>query len=549
MAIAPLIRMMVIRITKPATPALLLCLAAPALFAATTPSDPLHRDTPQSAVLNFLEAAHAKDYPRARRYFDLRSLPENERAKQGPDLAKELSQVLDRDARFDIGALSQDPDGEQTDSLPPDRELLDTFVVDGQQRQIQLQRIKLKSGARVWLVSADSLPWIPKLVVATSNSVIEQHLPPVLVNFTLLNTPLWRWVALLLAAILLAIFSRWLSRIAVFIIDKIVGRIAPHLAAGGRLKSLIAPLQLLFPVLVFRAVPASLGLSPLLRLAVERAINALLFLSVAWLCARIVDIFIDRIATALKAHKSTGYRSVLPLASRVTKLIIFLLVTAAILSNWGYNTSTILAGLGVGGIALALAAQKTIENLFGGVAVISDRPVAIGDYCTFGDRSGTVEDIGLRSTRIRTVDRTLVTVPNGSFSAMTIENFAGRDKILFHIKLNLRRDTNPNQVRTLLASLGETFTKNPKIEAGATPVRFIGIGAYSLDLEIFVYILTSDYDEYLKIQQELLLRILDQVAAAGTALALPTQTSIIDSGTPAAANSPSPAGSLPNGAR
>ena len=132
---------------------------------------------------------------------------------------------------------------------------------------------------------------------------------------------------------------------------------------------------------------------------------------------------------------------------------------------------------------------------------------------------------------------------------MTIENFAGRDKILFHIKLNLRRDTNPNQVRTLLASLGETFTKNPKIEAGATPVRFIGIGAYSLDLEIFVYILTSDYDEYLKIQQELLLRILDQVAAAGTALALPTQTSIIDSGTPAAANSPSPAGSLPNGAR
>lgn len=542
---------MVIRITNPFLASLLLLLSGltvPALFAAT-PADPLHRDSPQSSVLNFLEAAHAKDYGRALRYFDLRNLPQDSRANEGAGLAKQLAQVLDRDSKFDIGALSQDPEGDQKDALPPDRELVDTFVIDGQTRQVELQRIKLTSGTMVWLFSADSLPWIPKIVVATSNSVIEQHLPPVLVNFTLVDTPLWRWIALLTVAILLAIVSRWLSRFAVFLIDKVLARIAPQVAATGHVKSLIAPLQLLFPVVVFQAVLASMGVSPVLRLILERCVTALLFLGFAWLCARVVDVFIARLRVLLQTRKSTAYRTVLPLVSRVTKLLILLLVIAAILSNWGYNTSTILAGLGVGGLAVALAAQKTVENLFGGVAVISDRPVAVGDYCKFGDREGTVEDIGLRSTRIRTTDRTLVTVPNGLFSTMTIENFAPQDKMAFHIKLNLRRDTSPDQVRTLLRSIGETLAKNPKIEAGATPVRFIGIGTYSLDLEIFVYILTRNGDEYLRIQQELLLTILDQIAGAGTALALPTQLSVSDSLTAAANQSPSPASPLPNGAR
>jgi len=122
-------------------------------------------------------------------------------------------------------------------------------------------------------------------------------------------------------------------------------------------------------------------------------------------------------------------------------------MVAAILSDWGYNAATILAGLGVGGLAIALAAQNTIENLFGGVAVISDRPVSVGDLCRFGDRVGTVEDIGLRSTRIRTLDRTLVTIPNAEFSSMTLENLSKRDKIWFHFALNLQRDTTPTSAR------------------------------------------------------------------------------------------------------
>jgi len=214
-----------------------------------------------------------------------------------------------------------------------------------------------------------------------------------------------------------------------------------------------------------------------------------------------------------------------------------------VLSAWGYNTTTLLAGLGIGGVAIALASQKTIENLFGSVAVISDRPVSVGDFCKFGSQTGTVEDIGLRSTRIRTLDRTVVTVPNGSFSTMTLENFDRRDKTLFHVTLNLRRNTTPDQVRTLLQSITKLLKDNPKFEVGGMPVRFVGIGTYSLDIEIFMYVRTLDGDEFMKIQQDLFLSIMDAVEAAGTALAVPTQATIDYSPTSARAPAPNTNGS------
>jgi MscS family membrane protein len=192
---------------------------------------------------------------------------------------------------------------------------------------------------------------------------------------------------------------------------------------------------------------------------------------------------------------------------------------------WGYNTSTILAGLGVGGIAVALAAQKTIENLFGGISVIGDRPVLVGDVCRFGDRVGTVMHIGLRSTRIRTPDRTIVSVPNSQFSSMELENISDRDKIWFHPTLNLRRDTTSDQLLQVLASFREILTEKAKVETGKMPVRFSGVGPYSLDVEADAYVTTANYDEFMAIRQELLIEMLKAVEHAGTALAVPIQES------------------------
>jgi len=337
-----------------------------------------------------------------------------------------------------------------------------------------------------------------------------------------MDTPIWCWIALVMLIAAVAAVSRWASWLALVAVGPVLKRIAPRIHPA-LLTAFVGPLRLLLVAIGMRAGIEWLGLAAPLRLYLERGATLLLFCGLAWLSMAVTDSALLRLRDMLGAKHQTFAQSVLPLASRALKIIILTLTAAAILSNWGYNATTIVAGLGVGGVAVALAAQKTIENLFGGVAVITDRPVAVGEFCRFGERVGTVEDIGLRSTRIRTLDRTLVIVPNGQFSTMTLENFSKRDKMWFHFMLNLRRDTTPDQVRQLLQSITRALTEHPKAETGPLPVRFVGVGTYSLDLEVFAYITTRDGDEFLKIQQELFLRILDEVEAAGTALAVPTQ--------------------------
>ncbi len=505
--------------------------AAPAPAAASA-DDPLNRATPQGSVYSFLEACHSKNYDRAWRYLDLRKLPAQRRLKDGPQLAQELAKLLDSDVQFDVAALSRNPDGDHDDGLPADRERVATFKASGKTVDLQLQRDTLRNGFSIWLFSQDSVELIPELTQSIRESPIERMLPYPLVAWTFLDTSLWRWAALALLAFALAALSRLLSRAMLALMAPALKRLTP-LAPSSGFETLIGPVQLLVSAALFRAGMEAVDPSAILRLYLGRLLTVVSCLGAAWLCARALDIGMARLQRALQANHQTFAYSVLPLASRIVKISAFVFAGIAVLSGWGYNTGTLLAGLGIGGVAIALAAQKTIENLFGGVAVISDRPVYVGDFCKFGDSVGTVEDIGLRSTRIRTNDRTEVIVPNAQFSTMTLENFSRRDKMLFHPMLNLRRDTTPEQVRTILSAIQKILKDHPKVEAADLAVRFVGVGSYSLDVEVFAYVLTVDGNDFLRIQQDLLLSILDAVAAAGTALALPTQASIVY-GSPAA---------------
>lgn len=268
------------------------------------------------------------------------------------------------------------------------------------------------------------------------------------------------------------------------------------------------------------APPATLS-----RTVLERALALIFVLGLAGLGAAAVDLAGERWRSRLDPRMQAVSYSVLPLFLQVSKVSLYIVAILGTFSTWGYNTSAILAGLGVGGLAVALAAQKTIENLFGGISVIGDRPVLVGDVCRFGDRTGTIMHIGLRSTRIRTADRTIVSVPNSQFSSMELENISGRDKIWFHPTLNLRRDTTSEQLLQVLASFREILAHHAKVETGKMPVRFSGVGPYSLDVEADAYVATADYDEFLALRQELLIEMLKAVEKAGTALAVPIQES------------------------
>jgi MscS family membrane protein len=494
---------------------ILAALTLTGILCAQTPApetkDPLGRTTPQGTIFEFLEACHARDYAKAAYFLDLRKLPPAERAKNGPDLARQLEDLLD-DTPFDIATLSRDPAGDQADGLPSTSELLDTFHVNGQTLVMQLERVQLRPGLLVWLVSPAGVAMIPQAHQLVEETPFEKRLPQPLVTFEVLDTPVWRWIALILMGAALWIVAGLLARALVALANRLIQ--APAIAG---------PLRLCLAVAGFRAVIELAPPSSLPRLFIERGLGLLISLGIAWAAAVIIDFASARWSSRLDPRVQAVSYSVLPLGRQILKLSLYLIAVLSVVSAWGYNTSTILAGLGVGGLAVALAAQKTIENLFGGVSVIGDRPVLVGDVCHFGDRTGEIMHIGLRSTRIRTADRTIISVPNSQFSAMPLENISSRDKIWFHPTLNLRRDTTSEQLSKVLSSCRDILTHKEKVEVGALPVRFVGVGPYSLDIEVAAYVKTANYDEFLTIQQELLMAMLQAIEQSGTALAVPLQ--------------------------
>jgi MscS family membrane protein len=478
---------------------------------APVPADPLGRTSPQSSIYQFLEACHARDYARASYYLDLRQMTPADRAKAGPELSQQLEDLLD-DTPFDIATLSRDPEGNVSEGLGFRSVHLATFHGGGQTQDLQLEKVELKNGLRVWMVSAASVAMIPMAHQAVTETGFEKHLPQWLVTFEILDTPVWRWFALILMAVAIWLLSSLIVRALVNVLRPLVNA-----------RSLKEPVRLALASVAFRLAMELAPPSSLLRLYVERGLQFFFVLALAWGLAIVIDLFAERWHSRLDPRVAGVSYSILPLGRQILKGIVFVLALLWVVRAWGYDTTALLAGLGVGGIAIALAAQKTIENLFGGVSVISDRPVLVGDVCRFGDRTGTIMHIGLRSTRIRTPERTIVSMPNAQFSSIMLENISARDKIWFHPTLSLRRDTTSEQLKCVLSSCREIIANRADVESGKIPVRLIGLGSYSLDIEVNTYVTTTDYDQFLNVQQDLLLQLVQAVERCGTALAVPWQ--------------------------
>jgi MscS family membrane protein len=284
------------------------------------------------------------------------------------------------------------------------------------------------------------------------------------------------------------------------------------------------PLRLTLGILLFYAGTFLFAFSVRARGLVAGATGLIAIAGGTWVVLRLVDV----LARAMEQRYLGPRRhvaSLAPLARRAMKAVVVMMAVLVTIQNLGFNVTSLLAGVGIGGLAIALAAQKTVEHLFGGVTLVTDAPVRVGDFCRFGDRVGTVEDIGMRSTRIRTLDRTVITIPNGEFASMQIENFSKRDRIWLHTTLGLRYETSPDQLRFILVEIKKLLLGHPKIDPDPARVRFVGFGAYSLDLEIFAYVTTADINTFLAIQEDILLRIMELIAASGSGFAFPSHTS------------------------
>ncbi len=415
--------------------------------------------------------------------------------------------------------LSQDTQGNLADDPDPTIEHVATVVSNDQQFTIELQRNQPASGPPTWLFAASTVAKVPGLTpVPSTETQIEARLPRVLVTTLILESPLWKWIALFfLALILIAVF-----RTLVNLFQRSVQSVATRYRRTGSfawMQAIVDPALVLLGVMVFRIFEQMIEPAALTRVYVDRALLMVVVGSFAWGLINLLDFLVTRLDRRLNQRQRVVSHSVIYLGRRVLKTVIAIFAAILILDNWGFNMTTIIAGLGVGGIAVALAAQQTIANVFGGVSVIGDAPVMVGDFGNFGGVVGTVEDIGLRSARVRTLSRSVVSIPNSAFAGMNLENYAVRDKILFNPTFAIKRTTSKDQIRRLLTALGDTLKRSDQVEIGQTPARIAGYSAASFTVEVFVYVATSDMNEFYKRQDELYLAIDEVVTSLNIELA------------------------------
>jgi MscS family membrane protein len=224
-----------------------------------------------------------------------------------------------------------------------------------------------------------------------------------------------------------------------------------------------------------------------------------------------------------RRRQSKGGESILTLLQRLTRIGLLIVASLVALSIFGINVKTTLAGLGIGGLAIVLAAQKSLENLIGGVSLLMDKAVNIGDFCQIGDQLGTVEDIGLRSLKLRTIDQNLSVVPNGSLAQMQFQNMARRNKLLINQTFSLRIETQAEQLRFVLDRVQSMLDQHPAIEAGTCRVRVTSFVGAAFQLDLFAYGKTGDWTQFTTIRQDVILKIAETVEASGTRFAGPTQ--------------------------
>jgi MscS family membrane protein len=280
---------------------------------------------------------------------------------------------------------------------------------------------------------------------------------------------------------------------------------------------------LVLGVLIHRILVSFLGLPLLHRHYYYLTTRVVLIVAIGWLTLRGLTRGMDRLRDRAIARGSTGTGSLVLLGQRVLKALVVIFAGLALLGALGFNLTTALAGLGIGGLAIGFGAQKTIENLFGGISLLGDEVIRVGDSCNFNGRIGTVEDISLRSTRIRTVERTELSIPNGALATMNIENLTRRDKFLFNPTLSLRPETTPDQLRYVLTEARRFLYQHPKVETASARIRLANLEQGWPSLEVFSYVLTRDGAEFTAIREDILLRLLTVVEDAGTGFAFPSQ--------------------------
>ena len=503
--------------------------APPALTtpAPAAPSDALGRTTPHGSVSAFLAAARKGDYALASHYLNTKAS-----ATDAEQQAHELFFVLDARLPARLNQVSDAPEGSHASPLQPDRELVGTIPGPDGPVDVVLERVRRSKEGQVWLFSNDTLDALPRLYADVLKQRRERFVPRVLIEHRVAGLRLFDWIALLGGLPLFYLLTVALNRVVsagATIIARRLGR-----ADQRRFNVIPMPARLLLlsgaAYMMFSRLPLSL----LFRQLVSNSLTLVSIVAGVWLLLLVTAALTRGIGRRYPPTEVSVAVSLIRVGRRIVDVLIVVIALLLTLRYFGIDATPVLAGLGVGGVAVALAAQKTLENVIAGASLIFDKAVRVGDFMKAGELVGTVDHIGLRSTRIRTLDRTVVSVPNGQIANMSLETISARDKFWFHPVVGLRYETTAEQLHTVIDGIKTMLMRHPAVEISSARVRFLRLGAFSLDVEVSAYLSARDFDHFLELQEQLLFRVTDIVHGAGTEVAFPSQTMYLAGGSAAA---------------
>lgn len=455
--------------------------------------DALGRTTPKSSLLGFLRSTHVGNFKQAIRY--LQFSPDVAEKKK-VEVARELAFVFDRGFVGNLDTVSAKPEGSLNEDLPTDRDGVGALIGSEQSSAVEMVRVT-EDGRQVWLVSRETVAMAPVLFPEFGFPLVERWLPAALIETHLLSMPIWVLLAIVVSLPLFIWFA-WGLCIAVI-------RLLPSSWALGRQPKF--SVVFFIGLILHNFVSRWLGLPLVYRVWYFRMLVILSVAAWVWAIFTAIGHLEGRIRAHLIRTQNVSSQSVVQLGRRVVQILVVIGAIIVALSSFGFDITAALAGLGIGGIAVALAAQKTLENVFGGVSILTDQSIRVGDSYQIGTTVATVEDVGMRATRFRTVQRSVLYIPNAQLAAMNIENLGGRDDILFRHRICLKYGLNPEVLESLLRSLGSLLEDERISEAGRR-VRLVKFGVYAQEVEVFARVRTTDPEEFLAIQEELLISIL-----------------------------------------
>lgn len=475
-------------------------------------------DSPRASVKAYLSACKDGNFEAAADYLELPP------GADGPKLAMRLKAALDRYSWVDLELVSPLSLGNPDDKLPLGVDEIGKIPVGrGKFEAVRIVRRQKPEGVR-WMFSRRTVERVDVWYGNLRDRWFLEHLPPSMLRPGPWDLLMWQWLVLPLLVAGGWLFGRVMGRISQFVLKRLTRRTAAAWddELVGRL---VRPLRALWALLaVFLAMPF-LGLYEPAEDILSKVVRALGFGVILWGLLRVVDVFAEAAHKRWELAKDMqAMRALVLVARSVAKVFLMAGAIVIVLAEFGYPATSLITGLGIGGVVLALAAQKTVENLFGSISIGIDKPLRVGDFVKVDEVLGTVELIGLRSTRIRTLSRTVVTIPNGRMADMRIESYTLRDKIWLSAVIGVEYGTSAAQLKQVLEGIEKVLMDHPKIWSEKVIVRFAEFGSSSLNIQVMAWFMTTEYDEFMVIRQEVLLGFMRVVEEAGTSFAFPTQT-------------------------